>query len=178
MSSSRNHTKIDLRQHHVKEDCKHISKTSFDQFELDILQITRLFFLSFHHPASYAWVNAFSLAEQRFIRPYGATIANAVLTAINAVCGARGSGLRYHDPQCSICQEYVTPEEIIFIGILHQLRKGNRQLARTMAMQLCEAIDGSRTIEAMDQLVKESANYHSGRINEDTFVNPNRMSMH
>ena len=176
--SSINRRKMVNQPHEDIDDCQHIGKTPFDQFELDILQITRLFFLSFHHPESFAWVNAYSMAEQRFKKPYGATIANGVLTAINAVCGARGAGLRYHDPQCSVCQEYVTPEEITFIRILHELRKGNRSLARAMALQLCEASDESRTIEAMEQLVKDTVNYHVCKTNEAAFVNQDRMRMH
>lgn len=100
------------------------------------------------------------MAEQRYQKPYGATIANAVLTAINAVCGARGSGLRHHDPQCSICQEYVTPEEEFFIGIFHELRVGNQSVARTMAMQRCEGLDENRTFEVMGQLAEVVTEYY------------------
>ena len=178
MSSSNNHSKKGTHQHVGTDDCQHLGQTSFDQLELDILQITRLFFLSFHHPESYAWINAYSMAEKRYDKPYGATIANAVLTAINAVCGARGSGLRYHDPKCSICQEYVTPEEQFFIGTLHELRVGNTSVARTMAMHLCEGLDETRTFEAMGQLAQVTTDYYAHKIREPVRLNAGKVITH
>jgi hypothetical protein len=118
------------------------------------------------------------MAEKRYGKPYGATIANAVLTAINAVCGARGSGLRYHDPQCSICQEYVTPEEQFFIGRLHGLRVGNTSVARTMAMQLCKGIDKTRTFEVMGQPAQVAADYYAHKIREPARLNAGKVIMH
>jgi hypothetical protein len=44
MSSSNNHSKKGTHYHVGTDDCQHLGQTSFDQLELDILQITRLFF--------------------------------------------------------------------------------------------------------------------------------------
>lgn len=171
MSSSHNHSKATKHQHTGTDDCQHLAQTSFDQLELDILQIARLIFLSFHHPETYAWVNAFNIAEQRYEKPYGATIANGVLTIVNAVCGARDSGLRYHDPQCLICQEYVTPDEQFFVGALHELRLGNKLSARTHVMHLCEGLDECTTFEAMGELTQIIADYYADKTEEPKCFN-------
>ena len=171
MSSSHNRSKAVIHQHNGTDDCQHVTQTSFDQLELDILQIARLIFLSFHHPETYAWVNAFNIAEQRYEKPYGATIANAVVTTVNAVCGARGSGLRYHDPHCLICQEYVTPDEQFFVGALHELRLGKKLSARTHLMHLCEGLDECATFEAMGKLTQIIADYYADKSEETKSFN-------
>ena len=85
--------------------------------------VSRLLFLAFHCPKSYAWINAYYLAEQIFSVPYGSTICTTVLKAVNAACKSRNCGINYHDTNCEKCKEFLTDEEYYFIGTLHQIRQ-------------------------------------------------------
>lgn len=126
---------------HTHADTKtslRLDQTNFDEYEYNILQVSRLLFLAFHCPKSYAWVNAYYLAEQIFSVPYGSTICTTLLKAVNAACRSRKSGINYHDTNCEKCKEFLTDEEYYFIGALHQTRQNNKSGAKVSAMLLCE----------------------------------------
>ena len=147
-----NYSNQSVHKHAPKETSLRLDQTNFDQFEYDILQITRLLFLAFHCPKSHAWVNSYYLAEQIFGAPYGSTIATAVLKAVNAVCESRIYGINYHDTNCEKCKEYLTNEEYYFIGTLHKIRQKNSSGAKVNAMMLCEGTSFNKFLEYIVEL--------------------------
>lgn len=138
--------------HDPSDGCMHLDQTPFDQIERDVLQMARMYFLSFHKPESQAWVNAFYSAEQRFGMPYGATIGNAVLMAVNSMRSARSAGFSYRDPKCPTCREFITNEERYFVSALHDIRQRNRSGAKMNAMLLCQGADDQQFLDCMGRL--------------------------
>ena len=72
--ASKNPENKTVHKHANEKTSLRLDQTNFDQYEYDILQVSRLLFLAFHYPKSYAWVNAYYLADQIFSVPYGSTI--------------------------------------------------------------------------------------------------------
>ena len=136
--ASKNPENKTVHKHANEKTSLRLDQTDFDQYEYDILQVSRLLFLAFHCPKSYAWVNAYYLAEQIFSVPYGSTICTTLLKAVNAACKSRNCGINYHDTNCEKCKEFLTDEEYYFIGTLHQIRQNNKSKAKVNAMLLCE----------------------------------------
>lgn len=123
-----------------------------DAFERDVLKIARYFFEAFSCPAGHAWVDAFGEAERTFPIPFGATIAHAVLIAINAVRASRKRTFMFERPASVPGVFSLTDNERYFIRILHDIRRGDRASARSHALYLCEGNDASRVLAAVERL--------------------------
>lgn len=134
--------------------CSRMEQTPFDKVERDILQIVRLFFLSFHEPGTHAWVGALTCAETWFGETHGAAIANAVLKAVHSVRHARTAGFSYSDPTCRSCHSYITHEERYFTSVLHGLRQKKTTDVKTNAMLLCQGADYLEFLQKMTCLVQ------------------------
>lgn len=178
MSSPSNPAIRLMHQHKINDNCIHIDKTSFDECERQILQITRFFFLAFHHPETHAWMSAYKTSEQNFNTPYGATIANAVQIALNILCGTRGAGLNYHDPKCETCIKYITLHEHCFIETLYFIRKLNKFGAKENAIILCEGMAENKFLDAMNKLATIIEEYHTHKIKIPIHDNINTKRMH
>lgn len=152
MTSSSGSSKRQTHNHDAPDSALRLDQTAYDQFERDVLQIARMFFLSFHRAESHAWVNAFYTAEKRFNAPYGATIANAILMVVNTMRAARVGGFSYRDPNCETCREYITDEERYLIGTLHDVRQRNRSGAKMNAMLLCQGEDDQAFMDSISRL--------------------------
>jgi hypothetical protein len=124
----------------------------FDEFEIHVLEIARLFCLAFADPKSEAWIDALRHAEQVFPVPFGATIANAVLIALNDMRRSRTRMFTYTNPRCTDCVRHITDEERYLISALHSMRQGNRGVAETHCMLLCEGGDATRLLASLERI--------------------------
>jgi hypothetical protein len=125
----------------------------FDLFERDVLTVSRLFFMSFHHPQGFSWMTAFKFGDSAFGTSAGPTVTKSILEVVNAMRETRGSGFSYCDPHCKQCRAFMTREERYLIAIVHQLRRGQTAAAQMNAMLLCEGADDTQLIHRMTQLV-------------------------
>ncbi|MDE0970325.1 MAG: hypothetical protein OSA51_13155 [Octadecabacter sp.] len=131
-----------------------LDQLSFDMAETHILTIARLFFVSFHHPKSQAWMSAIFTSEDLFGEAQGAKIAAQILQTVNSVRHVRRSGFSYCDPNCEDCAQFVTKEERYLVLALHCLRRGKLSDARTQAMLLCQGGDYTQFMGMLGLLVK------------------------
>lgn len=126
--------------------------SALDDFERDVLTIARHFFEAFARPEGHAWVDAFGEAERTFPMPFGASIAHAVLIAINALRTSRRRTFLFERPGSLAAAFTLTDTERYFIRILHDIRRGDRASARAHALFLCEGNDATRVLAALERL--------------------------
>lgn len=141
-------------EHRLEHQAGHslIADCNFDEFETHVLGIARHFFLAFAEPHSEAWVEAFRRAEQVFPVPFGATIANAILIALNDMRRSRVRTFTYTNPRCERCLQHVTDEERYLVSALRDIRRGNHGSAKTNCMLLCEGGDTSALLRALERI--------------------------
>lgn len=140
-------------QHHSRNDGSILLKSlDFDDFEISVLEIARFYFATFANPASQLWVTALQRAETQFEAPFGATIAHAILIAVENMREARQTGFSFLDPTCPLCSQYISPEERYFLSVLHEVRRHNKSAAKTNAMLICEGGDDQPLIESFARL--------------------------
>lgn len=123
-----------------------------DPFERDVLEIARYFFEAFSDPASHAWVEAFRKAETVFPMPFGASIAHAILIAINALRVSRRQTFQFERPSSLSGSACLTDAERYFMRILYDIRRQDRVSARAHALFLCEGNDASEVLAAFERL--------------------------
>lgn len=123
-----------------------------DPFERDVLEIARHFFQAFSEPASHAWIEAFRKAEGVFPVPFGASIAHAILIAINALRLSRRRSFQFERPHSLTGEAFLTDTERYFMRILYDIRRHDRVSARAHALFLCEGNDASRVLAAFERL--------------------------
>ncbi len=130
-----------------------LARQPFDEFEKQVLQIARMFFVTFHVPNSQMWMEAFQFAEHEFPAPFGATLANAILIYVESMRRVRANSFNYHDPHCPGCSQQLTDEERYLISVIHHLRQGEMGQAQLNAMLLCEGRDSSKMLEAARRML-------------------------
>lgn len=129
-----------------------VATIAADAFEENTLEFARYFFVSFAHPESQAWVDAFWEAEQNFPPPFGATIAHALLIAVNEMRGQRQRPFEFRNPNCPNCSRDLTNEERYLMSTLRAIREGNRSQATTHALLLCESDDTAGFLGALERV--------------------------
>lgn len=129
-----------------------LADCDFDEFELHVLEIARHFFLAFADPESEAWVEAFRRAEQVFPVPFGATIANAILIALNDMRRSRIRMFTYSNPRCEGCVRHITDEERYLISALKNIRRANRGTAKMNCMLLCEGGNTAKLLASLERI--------------------------
>ncbi|WP_170334737.1 hypothetical protein [Ruegeria arenilitoris] len=129
-----------------------VSSCGFDEFEEHVLHVSRYFFLAFSEPQSEAWIDAFRHAEQVFPVPFGATIANAVLIALNDMRQSRIRAFSYTNPHCVNCAQGITDEERYLILALQSIRRGIRGVAETNCMLLCEGGHNTKLLASLERI--------------------------
>lgn len=141
-------------QHRLEHRAGHslITDCNFDEFEVRVLEIARHFFLAFSEPQSEAWIVAFRRAEQVFPAPFGATIANAILIALNDMRRSRVRTFTYSNPLCQECLSHITDEERYFLSALQDMRRSNRTAVETSCMLLCEGNDASDLLASLERI--------------------------
>jgi hypothetical protein len=126
--------------------------SQLDSFERDVLRVARYFFETFARAESHAWIMAFREAERAFPAPFGASIAHAVLIAINELRASRQRTFQFERPESAFAAHSLTDNERYFILTLHYIRRGNWASARAQALYLCEGNDGSGVLKAFERL--------------------------
>lgn len=145
--------RIDQIQHaHLAKNDLPLETCGFDSFELTVLGVARRFFVTFSHPDSHCWMEAFEEAERSFPPPFGATLALAVMRSIRMLRQARTTTFTFAHPDCPICDQTITQEERYLISILQAVRKNRRSEALTNAMLVCEGADPEQLVQAFEVL--------------------------
>ena len=129
-----------------------LADLNFDLFEVQTLEIARYFFYAFAEPESEAWIEAFRRAEMTFPAPFGATIANAILIALNDMGAARTRPFSFVNPGCKNCGKRITDEERYLLSALQNTRRGHRSTAETACLLLCEGGDSSALIASLERI--------------------------
>lgn len=139
---------------HLPQDAgmSQLADHEFDTFETQVLEIARRFFQAFSDPESEAWIEALRRAEEIFPVPFGATIANAILIALNDMRCSRMNLFSFINPCCPNCAQNITDEERYLLSALHNVRRGRRSLAETECMLLCEGNDTTKLIASLERV--------------------------
>lgn len=123
-----------------------------DPFEHDALCIARHFFEAFAHPEGHAWVQALREAERAFPVPFGASIAHAILIAINEVRASKRQTFWFERPGRPSTDSKLTEDERYLILILQAIRRGDSVAARAHALFLCEGGQTAGVLAAFERL--------------------------
>jgi hypothetical protein len=129
-----------------------VAAQNFDDTTLQVLQLSRMFFVSFNQPETEFWMKAYGFGEHVFGAPLGATVAQAILTMLNEMRCARPHTFNFTDPRCLDCSAFLTPEERYLMESFVSLRAGKHTSAQMSAMMLCEGKDPSRFLQAAKHL--------------------------
>ncbi len=130
-----------------------VSAQGYELCERHILELSRIFFVSFGQPETQFWMKAFCWAEKLYPAPAGATVAQAVLRMLNEMRTARPHTFKYTDPRCVNCSAFMTSEEKYMMDMLCHLRKNAGAKAHLSAMLLCEGNDPTALLAAGSNLV-------------------------
>lgn len=160
---SRKPCKNDIIRHSKQNLLAH---SGFDVFETNVLEIARHFFLAFAEPESEAWIDAFRRAEQAFPVPFGATIANAVLIAIQDMRRSRIRLFTYSNPRCIECSKLITDEERYFMTALQSIRRARFGMAETNCLLLCEGGDATALLASLERIAIITGDVQEPRFNK------------
>lgn len=136
-----------------------VDAQGYDATEKHVLDLARIFFVSFARPETQIWMKAFARAERVFGAPVGATLAQSVLRMLNAMRAARPHTFNYTDPQCPACSAYMTAEEKYLMDTLREQRRGHTATARLSALLLCEGNDPENVLIAV-RLLDETIRHY------------------
>ncbi|MEL7300777.1 MAG: hypothetical protein AAFM92_10370 [Pseudomonadota bacterium] len=134
-----------------KETTRH--EAGLDELDFDVLTISRFYWQQFAMPMSQSWLYALREAEAAFPGREAATIAFAILAAVQANRCSRVSTFHFNNPGCGACRNVISEHERQFMSVFRAVRAGRVGAARTHAMLLCEGNDTTDFIEEMQALV-------------------------
>jgi hypothetical protein len=108
-----------------------------------VLVTARFFFLSFANPDAHGWMTALLGADDLFGRlsgksELGAEIVRRTLAVVQDMRLSRRAVLRFSNPRCASCAQILTHDERHLIQMVQALRRGDRSVAASSAMLLCE----------------------------------------
>lgn len=129
-----------------------VAAQGYDDKTLQVLQLARMFFVSFSKPETEFWMKAYGFGEHIFGAPMGATVAQATLTMVSEMRCARPHTFNYTDPRCLDCSAYLTPEERYLMDSFVHINAGRQTKARMSAMMLCEGKDPTGFLHAAARL--------------------------
>lgn len=120
------------------------------------LMAARYFFSSLAKPSDAAWLNVFLCSHKFFPNQNNsAQVAQSVLAVVQEIRTSRRSTLRFSNPNCLDCSNFVTDEERHLVLMLRDTRFGSFSSARTHAMLLCEGNNIDALLQAVGQLVSD-----------------------
>lgn len=145
---------------------KSLTMAHLDAFEIQTLTVARQFFESFARPEGHAWMHAFHIAEQAFPAPFGATIAHAILIAVNEMRVRRKRTFQFERPGSPFAVRSMTDCERYLIAILHHIRRKEWTSARSNALYLCEGNETGGVLAAFERLAIITGDVTETRFNE------------
>jgi hypothetical protein len=125
-----------------------LSDTGFDAFEIGLLAVLRRFCTSFCTPQSQAWMGAYGIATELWGISDGPRAAQCLLAVVEAMRRSRPTTFVFSNPACQVCHERITPNERLFMQVVHAARRGNLGQARISAMMLCEGADTQAVVQS------------------------------
>jgi len=131
-----------------------VGELGYDEIDRQILAILRHYFTSFAAPERQGWVSAIAASMRDFGDARGPEIAVAVLSAVQAMRGARRSTFRFNAPGCPNCARFVTDQERLLMTALRETARGRPEAAAAHAGLLCEGNDTARLLHALDTLAR------------------------
>lgn len=137
---------------HRPKDAMLLANAGLDRYEVSLLTIMRYFFQSFAQPHSQGWLQAFRAADTTFPQDRAAGLAMACLTVVQNMRASRRDVFRFSNPDCPGCRAVLCTDERHLVGSVTALRHGNRALAQTHALLLCEGNDTAPMLRAAQQL--------------------------
>ncbi|MEM9394640.1 MAG: hypothetical protein AAGA38_12320 [Pseudomonadota bacterium] len=110
-----------------------LPRVEFDDFERDVLVVTRELFATFATPALQSWGKAFSIAEDIWGETAGLVVAQKLQKLVRATLESRRYDFDFHDPFSSSAHGGMTRDETNFLQMLHYMRRDNISEARKAA---------------------------------------------
>ncbi|MEM9247734.1 MAG: hypothetical protein AAGB05_03445 [Pseudomonadota bacterium] len=123
-----------------------------DGFETSVLTVSRHIFETMERPESQCWMSAFWYAEQAFPPPFGATIAHALVIAIDALRTTRLRPFVYLRTSDPLANASITAEERYLVLALRGVRRGDLATARLNGLLLCDGSDATALLAALERL--------------------------
>ncbi|MEM9581675.1 MAG: hypothetical protein AAGA08_01015 [Pseudomonadota bacterium] len=123
-------------QQRIESDIRPLSDFEFDEFETGILAVARYFLIAMNAPETMAWQKAFIVSRERWGETIGFPAAFLLSKSITALFQLRKSGFQFQDPLCIEAREYVTDDEVVFLEMVHHMRRDNTPIARLAVEEL------------------------------------------
>lgn len=101
-----------------------------DPTERGVLSVLRHFAIANLRPESQAWVNAFTIATERWGDVTGLEIAGAAADLVQALLSLRGGELAVHDPLDLHARQRLSADEAALLRLLRAMRQDLTPLAR------------------------------------------------
>lgn len=131
-----------------------IAKLAFDETDLLLLRIVRVFCIAYCEPQRPYWESAFELAKADFGDRDGPLIANGILTVLKEMRSSRSSTFRFNNPRCKLCSKKITIYERLLIETIMLLKQGNRTASRVSGMILNEGKLNKSFMDSVEDLVR------------------------
>ena len=135
----------------------YLSALGYDAAEHVVLAVVRCFLEGFCNPKGQCWINAFTIADDRFGSPMGPAIAFDTLEVLRTLRTARRSVFMFSRSSCPTCAEVVTEHERRLMSALHALRRGAHGQAGIELMMLCEGNDTGPMLSKLSTLTETLA---------------------
>ncbi|MEP3329759.1 hypothetical protein [Sedimentitalea sp.] len=116
----------------------HIAQLRCDSFERTVLPVARHLFQSFAQPEQQGWFRAFAIAVEHWDEPVGLSIAYHLQKLMRALVHCRPQGLDFQDPLCIDGKNAVTEDELLLVGMLHNMRRDQTAEARKCVYQITD----------------------------------------
>lgn len=131
-----------------------LADQNYDQDEVAILHLSRLYFLAHTDPMKPHWDAAMDFSELMFGPEYGPLIAYCVTEVLQNMRESRKTTFRFTNPCCAKCAARLTNNERLLTSTISAFRKGDSLRAKMNALILCEGFDSGPMLKAIGRLTK------------------------
>ena len=132
-----------------------VTGAGLSQDEVLVLQVLRLFCMTYANPGSHAWEEAFSMSVRELGPQHGRRTAQEVMNCIRALRCTRKTSFDFIDPTCPCCRKMLAHHESHFMRLL-KAERANDGLTRQMsAVVLCEGENPSIFLQSVTQLANQ-----------------------
>ncbi len=122
------------------------------QEEILVLQMLRLFCVTYANPGSHAWEEAYAMSVRELGSKDGPRVSHEVMNWVRTLRCTRKTSFDFIDPTCPCCRKMLAHHESHFMRLL-KAERANDGLTRQMsAVVLCEGQNPSLFLQSMSSL--------------------------
>lgn len=120
-----------------------------------MLQVLRLFCMTYANPGSHAWEEAYAMSVREFGAKDGPLVSHEVMNCVRALRCTRKTSFDFIDPTCPCCRKMLAHHESHFMRLL-KAERANDGLTRQMsAVVLCEGENPTLFLQSMSSLARQ-----------------------